>query len=198
MAIVVTAEMVKVLREATGVSIMQCRKALEETNGDIEKAKILLQKKSAEAASKKTDRTFGAGAVASYIHSNGTVGAMVELVSETDFVSRNEEFKALARDIAMHITASNPKFLKKEDVTKEDMDKVSEVLKDEVKGKPVELVEKIMTGKLAAYFGERTLLEQPFIKNPDVTVNQLIETAVQKFGEKIEVARFVRFGVLER
>lgn len=198
MAIVVTAEMVKVLREATGVSIMQCRKALEETNGDIEKAKIILQKKSAEAASKKTDRTFGAGVVASYIHSNGTVGAMIELVSETDFVSRNEEFKALARDIAMHITASNPRFLRKEDITAEDTEKIQDVLKDEVKGKPAELVEKIMTGKLAAYFGERTLLDQPFIKNPEVTVNQLIETAVQKFGEKIEVARFVRFGVLER
>ncbi len=176
---------------------MQCKKALEEAGGDMEKALILLRKKSGEMAAKKGDRTFGAGTIQSYVHANGNVAAMVELLCETDFVSGNDGFKALARDIAMHITATNPKFLKKEDITPESLSKAREVFAEEVKDKPEAMREKILEGKLATYVSEMVLLDQPFIKNPDVTIRALIDAGMQKFGEKIEVARFVRYGVLQ-
>jgi elongation factor Ts len=192
----IATELIKELRDKTGVSVMQCRKALEESKGDVEKAVLILRKKSGEAAAKKSDRTFGAGSVASYVHSNGSVGAMVELVSETDFVSGNEDFKKIAYDIAMHITAANPQFLRKEDINDEEKNRLIELFKEEAKDKPANLQEKIVEGKLNAYIAERTLLDQPFIKNPEVTIENLIQGAVQKFGEKIEIARFVRFGVL--
>ena len=144
---------------------------------------------------KKADRTFSAGTVAGYIHSTGRVGSLVELVSETDFVSANEEFKALARDIAMHVAASNPKFLKKEDIRESDMTAAKAVFADEVKDKPEAMKAKILEGKLATYFGDMVLLDQPFVKNPDVTVRGLIDAAMLKFGEKIEVARFDRLSV---
>ncbi len=194
----ITTEQIKELRDATGVSVMQCKKALEEADGSIEKAIIILRKKSGEIAAKKGDRTFGAGTVQGYMHSTGRVGTIVELLCETDFVSGNEEFKALARDIAMHITAANPKFLKKEDITEEARNIAKEVFIKEVEGKPKDIQDKILEGKLATYFGEIVLLNQPFIKNPDLTIEALIQAAVQKFGEKIEISRFNRFGVLER
>lgn len=194
----ITTEQVKELRDKTGVSIMQCRKALDEAQGDMEKAVIILRKKSSDIASKKGDRTFAAGTIASYVHSNGTVAAMVELVCETDFVSGNDEFKALARDIAMHVTASRPQFIKSTDIDAAARSKAEEVFADEVKDKPEEMRAKILEGKLSAYFGEMVLLNQPFIKNPELTVEALIQGAIQKFGEKIEIARFVRYGVLEQ
>ena len=202
----ITTEQVKELRDKTGVSIMQCRKALDEAAGDMEKAIIILRKKSGDIAAKRTDRVFGAGTVQSYIHATGTVGAMVVLVSETDFVSGNDEFKALARDIAMHITAAKPKYLRTTDITEAERAQVKEVLEAEMikadaekggKPKPAEMQAKILEGKLASYFGEMVLLNQPFIKNPDLTIQALIDSAVQKFGEKIEVARFTRLGVAE-
>ncbi|MES3031059.1 MAG: elongation factor Ts [Patescibacteria group bacterium] len=194
----ITTEQIKELRDSTGVSIMQCKKALEEAGGDSAKALVILRKKSGELAAKKGDRTFGAGTIASYLHSTGTVATLVELVCETDFVSGNDEFKALARDIAMHITASNPKFLTKEDINEEARNTAKEVFANEVKDKPKEMQEKILAGKLDTYFGEMVLMNQPFIKNPEVTIEGLITAAVQKFGEKIAVARFTRFAVLER
>ncbi len=194
----ITTEQVKALRDRTGVSVMQCKKALEEAQGDTEKAVIILQKKSGELAAKKADRTFGAGTVQAYIHSTGRVASMVELVCETDFVSNNDEFKTLARDIAMHVAASNPKFLKKEDINEEARKLATEVFAEEVKDKPENMKEKILAGKLDAYFAERILLDQPFIKNPDFKISMLIENAMQKFGEKIEIARFARFAVLEK
>ncbi len=194
----ITTEQIKELRDATGVSVMQCKKALEEAEGNIDKAIVILRKKSGEIAAKKGDRTFGAGTIQAYIHSTGRVGTIVELLCETDFVSGNDEFKSLARDIAMHITASNPKFLKKEDITEEARNLAKEVFMKEVEGKPKEMQDKILEGKLATYFGEMVLLNQPFIKNPELTIESLVQAAVQKFGEKIEIARFERFGVLER
>lgn len=201
----ITTEQIKALRDQTGVSVMLCRKALEEAKGDIEKAKVILQRKGADAAAKKGDRTLGAGTIASYIHHSGTVGVLVELSSETDFVSGNEAFKALAYDIAMHIAASKPEFIRREEVSQEAMTLAKEVLQREVEGlpagkagKPKATQEKILEGKLASYFSERILLEQPFIKNPDQTVQNLIEGAIQKFGEKIEVARFARFATSNR
>ncbi|MDD5165319.1 MAG: elongation factor Ts [Candidatus Pacebacteria bacterium] len=197
MATIITTEQVKELRDMTGISVMQCKKALEEAGGDKEKAMVILRKKSGELAAKKGDRTFGAGVIQAYIHANGSVGAMVELNCETDFVSNNEEFKTVARDIAMHVTATNPKFLKKEDITEADMAAAKEVFANEVKDKPAAMQEKILAGKLDTYFAEMVLLNQPFIKNPDVTIQGLIDAAMQKFGEKVAVGRFKRFKVLE-
>ena len=194
----ITTEQIKALRDATGVSVMLCRTALEEAKGDVEKAKVILQRKGADAAAKKADRTLGAGTVASYIHHGGTVGVLVELSSETDFVSGNEAFKALAYDIAMHIAASKPEYVKREDVSDETLARAKEVLMKEVEGKPKEMQEKILEGKLNSFFAEKILLEQPFIKNPDQTVRNLIENAIQKFGEKIEVSRFVRYAAGDR
>ena len=193
----ITTEEIKALREETGLSIMQCRKALEDAGGDKEKAKILLQKKGGEIAGKKGDRTLGAGVVASYIHSSGTLGVMVELSCETDFVAKNPEFKAVAYDIAMHIAASSPAYLKREDISEADRSKVSETFKEEVKDKPKEMQEKILLGKVDSYFADKVLLDQPFIKNPDQKIADVVNGAVQKFGERTEVRRFVRFSVSE-
>ncbi len=193
----ITTEQIKDLRDQTGVSVMQCRKALEEAQGDMAKALIILRKKSGEIAAKRGDKSFGAGTVQAYIHANGNVGAMVALMCETDFVSGNDGFKALARDIAMHITALNPKFLTKEDITEEARKTAKEVFmneaKEQMKGKPEAMIEKAIEGKLASYFSEIVLLDQPFIKNPEVTIQGLIDTSVQKFGEKIAVSKFTRF-----
>lgn len=194
----ITTEQIKSLRDTTGISVMQCKKALEEAQGDVEKALVILRKKGADIASKKSDRTLGASMISSYVHSNGLVGSLVELSCETDFVAKNEEFKALAYDIAMHVAASNPTYLKAQDIPEEAKVKAKEVFAKEVEGKPAAIQEKIMQGKLQSYFGEATLLEQPFIKNPDLTIEGLLQSAIQKFGEKIEVARFVRFGALEK
>lgn len=195
MATEISMDQIKALRDKTGISVMQCKKALDEAAGDEEKALILLRKKGAEIAAKKGDRQFGAGVVSAYIHSNDTIGAMVELVSETDFVSKNSEFKALAYDIAMHISATNPEFVKKDEISAEARAKAEEVFAAEVEGKPENLKAQILAGKLDAYFKDRILLEQPFIKNPELTIGQLIDNAIQKFGERIEVARFIRMNV---
>jgi elongation factor Ts len=194
----VTTDLIKELRDATGVSVMQCKKALEEAGGDKDKALVILKKKGAEAAAKKGDRTLGAGTIASYVHSTGMVGSMVELACETDFVSKNPEFKALAYDIAMHVAAAKPEFLKQSDIDPQARAVAESVFAKDVEGKPADMKAKILEGKLAAYFGERVLLDQPFVKNGDITVAALVSGAVQKFGEKIEVVRFARFGVLEK
>ncbi len=193
----ITTDQVKALRDQTGISVMQCKKALEEAGGDMEKAQVILRKKSGELSAKKGDRTFKAGTVQAYIHANGSVGAIVELDCETDFVANNEEFKIMARDIAMHVTATNPKFISSSDVTDADKKTAKSVFEEEVKGKPAAMKEKILEGKLNAYFSEMVLLNQPFIKNPDQTVQALIDSAVQKFGEKTAIARFKRFKILE-
>jgi elongation factor Ts len=194
----ITTEQIKELRDQTGVSIMQCKKALEEAKGDAAKALVLLRKQSSGLSAKKADRTFKAGTIQSYIHANGTVAAMVELDCETDFVANNDEFKALARDIAMHVTATNPKFLKREDITEADTKAAREVFEAEVKGKPEAVRASILQGKLDAYFSEMVLMDQPFIKNPEVTIQGLVDAAVQKFGEKTAVGRYTRFKILER
>jgi len=191
----ITSDQIKNLRDTTGVSVMQCKKALEEAKGDDEKALLILRKKSGDIAAKKKDRTLGAGAVAAYVHNNAAVGAMVELLSETDFVSNNEEFRKIAYDIAMHITASNPEFLKRADVPESELKKVEELFADEIKDKPTAIHSKILEGKLNAHFKERVLLEQSFIKNQDITIQELIDAAIQKFGEKIAIGRFARFSV---
>mgnify|MGYP003890200193 FL=1 len=190
----ITTAQVKELRDKTGLSIMQCHKALEETSGDMEKAMVILQKKSGDIALKKSDRTLASGTVASYIHAAGKVGAIVELSCETDFVAKNEEFQTIARDIAMQVAATDPQFLTMDDVDDEARKVASEVFAAEVEGKPEELKAKILEGKLNSYFGERTLTEQEFIKNPEIKIKDLVSGAVQKFGERTEIRRFVRFS----
>ncbi len=198
----ITTEQIKELRDQTGVSVMQCKKALEEAGGDLAKALVILRKKSGDIAAKRGDRTFGAGTIQAYVHATGNVAAMVTLMCETDFVSGNEEFKTLARDIAMHVTALNPKFLTTADVTDEVKATAKEVfvneIKDQLQNKPKEMQEKILEGKLATYMSEMVLMDQPFIKNQDITIKGLIDNAVQKFGEKIAIGKFVRMNALDR
>ena len=191
----ITTEQVKELRDRTGISIMQCKKALEEVGGDMEKAIIVLSKQSKKIAEKKSERKLGSGVINSYIHAGGSAGALVELFCESDFVAKNEDFKALAYDIAMHITAAMPEFLKSEDINPEIKAKAAEVFESEVADKPAEMREKILEGKLNAHFKEKVLMEQSFIKNPEKTITTLVDEAIQKFGEKIEVGRFVRFSI---
>ncbi len=189
----ITTEQVKELRDKTGVSIMQCRKALEEAGGDMEKAIILLKKRGAEAVAKKADRALGAGVVSSYIH-GGQVGAMVLLSSETDFVAKNEAFVALAYQIAQQVAATNPTFIRVEDIDESSRAKARETFLPELKGKPEAMHEKIMEGKLASYFKEQVLLEQDYIRDSSMTIKALVEAAVQKFGERIEVVKMARFS----
>ena len=191
----VTLDQIKSLRESTGLSVMQVKKALEEANGDATKALAILKKKSKDIAAKKADRKFNAGAMAAYIHNKGAVGAMVELLCETDFVSGNEAFQKLAYDIALHVAASNPEYNTLADVTEAVMETTKGLFIKELEGKPKNLHDKIMHGKLDAYFKERVLSEQMFVKNPDITIAELINEAIQKFGEKIAVGRFVRYSI---
>lgn len=189
----ISIDTVKELRDRTGVSIMQCRKALEEAAGDMEKAEVILRKRSGAAADKKSDRELGAGSIGSYIH-DGVVGSMVLLSSETDFVARNAEFAALARDIAMHVAATNPTYLSDSDISADAKDAAHAVFLEEVKDKPVEMQEKILEGKMNSYFKDQVLLDQTFIKDESKTIRDLLNEATQKFGERVEVSKFVRFS----
>jgi elongation factor Ts len=191
----ITSAVIKELRDKTGISVMQCKKALEEAGGDMEKALIILKKKRSEAADKKADRVLAAGTVGSYVHNTNEVAALVVLSCETDFVSKNEEFIALARDVAMHVAALNPKFISRAEVDETAITKAKEVFASEIVGKPADMVEKILEGKLNAYFKEQILLEQPFIKNPDTTIGELVTGAVQKFGENINITEVRRVSV---
>ena len=186
---------IKALRDKTGISVMQCKKALEEAGGDNEKALIILKKKRSEAADKKSDRELGAGTVGVYLHNTNEVAAMVLLACETDFVSKNEEFVVLARDIAMHVAASEPKYISKDDLDESAIAKAKEVFSKELEGKPVEMHEKILSGKLDSYFKEQILLEQTFIKNPETTISEMISGAIQKFGENVSVVEFKKVSV---
>ncbi|MEN9922105.1 MAG: hypothetical protein RL097_381 [Candidatus Parcubacteria bacterium] len=191
----ITSAQLKELREKTGISVMQCKKALEEAGGDMDKAVIILKKKRSEAAEKKSDRALGAGAVGVYVHNTNEVAAMVILASETDFVSKNQEFIALAKDIAMHVAATDPKYISKEEVPAEAIEKAKEVFATEIVGKPAEMQEKIMAGKLASYFKDQILMEQDFIKNPETTIGEMVSGAVQKFGENVSIAKITRLSV---
>ncbi len=190
----ITSAQLKELRDKTGISVMQCKKALEEAGGDMEKAIIILKKKRSEAADKKSDREIGAGAVGSYVHNTNEVASLVLLGCETDFVAKNPEFVTLAKEVAMQVAATDPKYVSKDQVSEEMIQKAKEVFAKEVEGKPAEMQEKIMEGKLASYFKEQILLEQPFIKNPDTTIGEMITGAVQKFGENVSVVQISRLS----
>lgn len=191
----ISTEDIKKLRDETGVSVMQVKQALEEADGDHEKARIILRKKSGAIADKKAERELGSGVVQAYIHGNGSVGAMVELLCETDFVAKNEEFQALAYEIAMQVAATNPQYLAMSDIDEEARKKAEEVFVKELEGKPEEMHEKILTGKLESYFREKVLLAQPYIKEGDKTVDDLVKEATQKFGENTAIGRFTRFAI---
>ncbi|MDE2212923.1 MAG: elongation factor Ts [Patescibacteria group bacterium] len=191
----ITAEAVKELRDRTGLSVMQCKKALEEAKGDLNKALDILSRKSADVARKKGDRALGAGAVASYIHGNHQVGAMVLLSCETDFVSKNEAFISLARDIAMHAAATRPEHIRQSDVSQSALEKLREIFAPEASGKPANIQEKVIDGKVSARLKETVLLLQPFIKDDSKTIQDLIDAASHKFGERIEVSKCAYFSV---
>jgi elongation factor Ts len=188
-----TTEIIKELRERTGLSVMQCKKALEEANGDIDQAEVIMRKRSASAADKKGDRTLGAGTIGSYVH-EGVIGSMVLLSSETDFVSKNPDFVALARELAMQVAASNPKYVTESEISEEAKNAAMAVFEKEVEGKPADMKEKILAGKLASYFQTDVLLNQAYIKDEGKTVKQLLDEASQKFGERVEVSKFARFS----
>lgn len=189
----ISTDIVKQLRDRTGISVMQCRKALEEAEGDIDKAEVILRKRSAGAAEKKADRELGAGAIGSYMH-GAEIGAMVLLSCETDFVARNEEFPVLAREIAMQVAATNPTYLNDEEIGEEARTAAMAVFTAEVADKPAEMQEKILAGKMQSYFRDMVLMEQPFIKDESKTIRDLIAEASQKFGERVEVTKFARFS----
>lgn len=191
----ITSTQLKELRDLTGISVMQCKKALEEAGGDMDKAKIILQKKGGEIALKKSDRALGAGAIGSYVHATQEIAALVQLSCETDFVAKNVEFVALAKEIAMHVAAQNPLYIERSEVTEEVLQKAKEVFFEEVKDKPTEMQDKILAGKIDAYFKDRILLEQPFIKDGEKTVGDLVSNAIQKFGENVVISAISRLSV---
>jgi elongation factor Ts len=193
----ITAELVKTLREKTNVGMMECKTALTEADGDLEKAETILRKKGIAKADKKADRQTKEGIVASYIHLAGRVGVLIEVNCETDFVAKNENFRDLVKDITLHIAASNPRFLQREDVSPEFIAKEREIAAEQVKGKPANIVDKIVDGKIEKVYSENCLLEQAFIKNPDLTIRELLKSKISELGENLVIRRFVRYAVGE-
>lgn len=189
----ITTDIIKELRDMTGVSVMQCKKALLEANGDLAQAEVILRKRSAESAQKSSERTLAAGAIGSYVH-DGSIGAMVLLSSETDFVAKNPEFGALARTLAMQVAATDPRYTSMEQVPEEAKEAALAVFEKEVADKPKDMREKIVEGKLGSYFRDQVLLDQPFIKDETKTVRDLLNEATQKFGERVEVSGFSRLS----
>src|SRR5437016_5207350 len=196
----ISANQVKELREKTGAPMMDCKQALTEAKGDLEQAVVLLRKRGVSVAAKKAARVTSEGSVTSYIHAGGKIGVLVEINCESDFVARTDDFKEMAHDIAMHIAASDPKYIRREDVTTADFDREKDVYRSQAAatGKPAPVVEKIVEGKMAKFYEEVCLLDQPFIKDQTISVSQLIATKVGKLGENISVRRFARFKVGEQ
>lgn len=195
----ISASMVKELRDRTGAGMMDCKKALAETGGDLEKAVIYLREKGLAAAAKKAGRIAAEGLIESYIHGVGKIGVLVEVNCETDFVAKTDEFKSLARDIAMQIAAAKPEFVRREEVPAEALNKEREILRAQAlnEGKPEKIVDKMVTGRIEKYYKEVCLLEQPFIKDTNLTVQQLLTEKIAKIGENISVRRFVRYELGE-
>ncbi|HEY6449007.1 MAG TPA: translation elongation factor Ts [Acidobacteriaceae bacterium] len=193
----IDSKLVKELREKSGAPMGDCLKALQETKGNMEEAFVVLRKRGMASAQKKASRTTNEGAVGQYIHAGGKIGVIVEINCESDFVARTEDFQELLKDIAMHIAATDPRYIRKEDVTAEDLDREKEIYRAQTAamGKPANVVEKIVEGKMGKFYEEVCLLEQPFIKEQSVTIKDLIATRVGKLGENITVRRFARFKV---
>lgn len=195
----VSVETIKELRQRTGAGVTECKKALTESDGDVEKALDVLRKRGVEIAAKKAHRVASEGVVFAYIHPPGKVGTIIELNCESDFVARNEKFQTLAKDLAMHITAMAPHYISREEVPAAEMEKQRSIFAEQAKteGKTEDTVENIIAAKMDRFFAEQCLLEQPFVKNPDRTVKELIQELIAVIGENIVLRRFVRFGVGE-
>jgi len=195
----ISADVVKKLREKTGVGLMDCKEALRAADGDMEKAVDYLREKGLAKLAKRTGRAATEGSVASYIHTGGKVGAMAEVNCETDFVAKTNEFQAFVKDVVMQITASNPTYVRREDIPSEVLEREKTIYRNQAResGKPEKILDKIAEGKLEKFYQEVCLMEQPFIKNPDITVKGLLEELVTKLGENVVIRRFVRFQLGE-
>ena len=195
----ITAALVKELRERTGAGMMDCKKALAATEGDMDKAIDFLREKGLAAAAKKAGRIASEGLVESYIHGGGRIGVLVEVNCETDFVAKTDAFKSLVKDIAMHIAAANPSYLRREEVPAAELEHEKMVLSEQARneGKPEKIIEKMVTGRIEKYYKEVCLLEQPFVKDPDKTISDLITESIAKIGENIAIRRFTRYQLGE-
>ena len=195
----VSASTVKELREKTGAGMMDCKKALAETGGDIQKAVDFLRQKGLAAAAKKADRTAADGAVGAYVHPGGKVGVLIEINCETDFVARTAEFQSLLKDIAMQVAAANPRFVRREEVSAEELEKEKAIYRQQAleTGKPEKVIDKIVEGKMDRFYSEACLLEQAFIKDPDKSVTDVVNDAIARLGENIQVRRFARYHLGE-
>ena len=193
----ITSQMVKELRDKTNAGMMDCKKALTETGGDMEKAVDLLRQKGLAVAQKRADRATSEGVIATYIHAGGKIGVMVEVGCETDFVAKNDDFTEFARNVAMHIAATNPVALKREDVSEELLEREKNIYKQQAldSGKPENIVDKIVTGKMDRFYSESCLMEQKYVKDPDLSIQDLLNELIAKLGENISVKRFSRFQV---
>jgi elongation factor Ts len=193
----ITAQLVKQLRERTGAGMMECKSALTETKGDLPEAEVVLRKRGITSAVKKASRSTKQGLIGTYIHHGGQLGVLVEVNCESDFVARTDDFQGLVHDLAMHIAAADPQFIRKEDVTPTALEKEKEIQRARAlaEGKPEKIIEKIIEGRLSKFYEEICLYEQPFVKENTLTVDQLIKTKIAKLGENIVVSRFVRFKV---
>jgi len=195
----ITAALVKELRERTGAGMMDCKKALSATDGDLEKAIDFLREKGLAAAAKKAGRVAAEGLVEAYIHGGGRIGVLVEVNCETDFVAKTDAFKELVKDIAMHIAATNPSYLKREEVPTAELEHEQAVLAEQARneGKPEKIIEKMVAGRIEKYYKEVCLMEQPFVKDPDKTISDLITKSIAKIGENISIRRFTRYQLGE-
>ena len=195
----ITAQIVKQLREKTGAGFMECKSALAEANGSLDEAELVLRKRGQAIAQKKSSRATTEGLIGTYVHTGGKLGVMVEVNCESDFVARTDDFRELVHDISMQIAATDPRFIRKEDVTAEALEKEKEVARARAlaEGKPEKIIDKIVEGRLTKYYEEVCLLEQPFVKDNTVTIGQLITSKIAKMGENIAVNRFVRYKVGE-
>lgn len=191
----ITAQMVKELRERTGAGMMDCKKALQEADGDLDAAVDFLRKSGIAAAAKRAGRIAAEGTVLSYIHAGGRIGVLVEVNCETDFVARTDDFQNLVKDIAMHIAAADPRFVEREEIAESVIDKEREIYRDQAlqSGRPANVIDRIVSGKMEKFFSENVLTEQPFVKDSDKTVGQLVTEASTTMGEKIKIRRFERF-----
>lgn len=193
----ITAAMVKKLRDATGAGMMECKAALTEANGDLDAATTLLRKRGLAAATKKAGRSTSEGLIGHYIHLGGKIGVLVEINCESDFVARTDKFQALTREIAMHIAAANPTYVRREDVPADLIAREKDIYRDQVKDKPAQVIDKIVDGKLNSYYQQVCLMEQASVRDPNVTITQLVQDAIRILGENIAVRRFVRMKVGE-
>jgi elongation factor Ts len=193
----ITAALVKDLRDRTGAGMMECKKALVATNGDIGEAEVWLRKHGIAAAAKKASRVTRQGLIGSYIHAGGQLGVLVEVNCESDFVARTDDFKDLVHDLAMHIAAADPKYLRREEVPPEVLEKEKDIARDRARneGKPDKILDRIVEGRISKFYEEVCLLEQPFVKEATLTIEQLVKTKIAKLGENIAVSRFIRFKV---